>query len=310
MSSAARSRVMGIVVSIVLPALAGCAAQSSEGPETEPQNLTNATVSTPTTPSAPDSSAATARTASGTSSNDAGADTSAPSSYPVSPITVKKSTVVQYSASTGSYYLYVPNAYDVTHETPSKVLLWMHGCGGNALGEASQVSPGGAQDWISISVGGRDGTCWNPNTDVPMVLGALADVKKHLNVDPRRVVIGGYSSGGDLAYRTAFYNTGVFAGLLAENTSPFRDTGSGQAQSLAAASWKLNIVHLAHISDQEYPLTGVVNETAAVKAAGFPLTLIEKAGDHFDDDTATSGTVYDRRKFLLTYLDAGWLAPD
>ncbi len=63
-------------------------------------------------------------------------------------------------------------------------------------------------------------------------------MKTHFNIDPRRVILGGYSSGGDIAYRTAFYNANSFAGVLAVNTSPFRDTGSSQQDSLAAAAWK------------------------------------------------------------------------
>ena len=105
------------------------------------------------------------------------------------------------------------------------------------------------------------------------VLAAIANVKTHFNVDPRHVVIGGYSSGGDLAYRTAFYNANTFAGLLAENTSPFRDTESSAADSIAAASWKFNVVHLAHTGDDTYPIDGVQQEINALKDAGFPVTF-------------------------------------
>ena len=54
---------------------------------------------------------------------------------------------------------------------------------------------------------------------------AIADVKTHFNIDPRQVVLGGYSSGGDLSYRIAFTHSTEIAGVLAENTAPFRDTG-------------------------------------------------------------------------------------
>ena len=185
----------------------------------------------------------------------------------------------------------------------------MHGCGGTAYGDAWSASPGGAQSWLTVSVGGRDGACWNVNTDSTLVLAALADIKKRVNVDPRRVVIGGYSSGGDMAYRTAFYNAGSFAGVIAENTSPFRDTGSTQAASIAAASWKLNVAQLAHLSDETYPITGVRAETDALRTAGFPMTRIERAGTHWDPDTTSSGTDYDLRTYLLPFIDAGWLAP-
>jgi pimeloyl-ACP methyl ester carboxylesterase len=237
------------------------------------------------------------------------ATTSALSSFPTTPLTVKKNDVVAVSSSAGPYSLYVPTAYDATHATPTKLLLWLHGCGGNAYGDAWAISPGGSQSWISVSVGGRDGACWNPSTDVPLALAALDDVKRRLNIDPRRVVIGGYSSGGDMAYRTAFYNAKRFAGVIAENTSPFRDTGSTQSASIAAAAWKLNVVHLAHVSDTSYPIGPVRLETDSLKTAGFPETRLERPGTHWDADTTSSGTNYDMRTYLLPYLNAGWLAP-
>lgn len=235
--------------------------------------------------------------------------TSTSSSYPTSPLAVTKGNVVALNSTQGPYSLYVPNSYDASHKTPTKLLIWMHGCGGNAYGDAWAVSPGGSQSWVSVSLGGRDGTCWQPSVDTAKVLAALDDVKKRLNIDPRRVILGGYSSGGDLAYRTAFYNASRFAGVIVENTSPFRDTGSSQSSSLAAASWKFNVVHLAHLSDPTYPIAGVRNETTAVSSAGFPLKRIERAGTHWDADTASSGTNYDMKTYLLPYLDAGWTTP-
>ena len=239
------------------------------------------------------------------------AASTASTSFPSSPITVKKGDVVTLTYGAGSYSVYVPNRYDATHKTPTKVLLWLHGCGGNAYGDAWATSgSAGAPDWLAVSVGGRDGGCWDPDADVPLALGALDDVAKHLNVDPHRVIIGGYSSGGDMAYRTAFYAARRFAGVLVENTSPFRDTGSSQSASIAAAAWKLPIVHLAHLNDTTYPIAGVRTETDAVKNAGFPLTRIERAGTHWDPEATSSGTNYDMRTYLLPYIEAGWVSPN
>ncbi|MBS2015471.1 MAG: hypothetical protein JST00_21460 [Deltaproteobacteria bacterium] len=242
------------------------------------------------------------------------ADTGSPSappsaSFPVSPLAVTKGSVVNLTYSGGSYALYVPTTYDATHKTPAPVLLWMHGCGGNAYGDAWVVSPGGTQRWLSVSVGGRDGGCWNTSTDAALALGALDDIAKRVNVDPRRVVVGGYSSGGDMAYRTAFMNASRFAGIVATNTSPFRDTGSTQLLLMTSAAWKFNIAHLAHTGDTTYPITKVRTEIEALKAAGFPVTLLERPGTHWDPDTASSGTSYDLRTFLLPYVDSGWVSP-
>jgi hypothetical protein len=229
--------------------------------------------------------------------------------FPVSPLAVAKNNVVNLAGTAGPYSVLVPDAYDAAHNTPSKVLLWMHGCGGDAYGDAWVTSPRGTQSWITVSVGGRDGQCWDVNTDTPLVLGALEDVKKRLNIDPKRVVLGGYSSGGDMAYRVAFYNASKFAGVIAENTAPFRDTGSTQAQSIPAAAWKFNVAHLAHLGDLNYKIDLVRAETNAMTAAGFPLVRLERAGTHWDYDNGATGTAYDLRTYLLPYLDAGWIAP-
>jgi pimeloyl-ACP methyl ester carboxylesterase len=231
--------------------------------------------------------------------------------YPSNPIAFTKGTVFTTNSGTTNW-VYVPNSYDSTHATPTKLLVWLHGLGGQSQYDVSMVSPGvsgGTQSWISLAVGGAEGGGWNVNADTPKVLAALADIKTHFNIDPKRVILGGYSSGGDLTYRTALYNAGLFAGVIVENSSPFRDTGSTQSASIAAASWKFNVAHLLHTGDLTYPAAGVRTELAALSTAGFPVTKIEKAGDHWDNDVGTTGTSYDLRTFLLPFIDAGWVAP-
>ncbi len=75
------------------------------------------------------------------------------------------------------------------------------------------------------------------------------------------------------------------------------------------AAWKLPVAHLAHLSDTTYPIATVRKETDALTAAGFPMVRIERAGTHADPDTATSGTVFDRRAVLLPFMNVGWTAP-
>ena len=232
------------------------------------------------------------------------------SSVPAHPIAFTKDTVFTLDSSQSRYWIDVPGTYDERHRTPTELFVWLHGCGGEAAGDIFTISPGGSgQRYIAVAVGGREGACWDPGADQATVLAAIADVESHFNVDPHRVVIGGYSSGGDLAYRTAFYHARLFAGLLAENTSPFRDTGSSQAASLAAAAWKFHVVHLAHTEDDVYPIDTVRRETDALTAAGFPIERIERPGNHFDDSTADAGTDHDLQTLLLPHLDDNWRSP-
>jgi len=168
-----------------------------------------------------------------------------------------KDTVFTLGSPQSRYWIYVPSSYDASHATPVTLLIWSHGCGGQSSGDVYTVSPGGDQSYISIAVDGREGDCWNPDTDQAKLLAAIADVESHFRIDRHRVILGGYSSGGDLSYRLAFYHSRMFAGALAENTSPFRDTGSSESASLAAGTFKFHVVHLAHTEDEAYPIAGV-----------------------------------------------------
>lgn len=243
---------------------------------------------------------------------DAGVDATVPdsgvsSTKPSAPITFVKNTVFTVAVNGVTSWAYVPTAYDNTHNTPSSLFVWLHGCGGKSQYDISMVSPGGPQTWISLAVGGREGACWSGGvvTDGPKVLAAIADIKTHFNIDPRRVFLGGYSSGGDIGYPLAFQNAKLFAGVLFENTGP--STLALTASQTAA--WKLNIVHLAHVGDTTYPITKIRTNMTTLKNNGFPVTLIEKEGTHWDNDNGAFGTQYDLRTFLLPYLNAGWMAP-
>ena len=231
---------------------------------------------------------ADARDAGDVDGADGSSDTSAPpSSVPTKPIKFTKDKPFTLDSGTTNY-VYVPSAYDGTHETPMTLFVWLHGCGGFSSGDVWTVSPGGSsQTWITLAPGGAEGGCWDMGAGPGQVLAALADIKTHFNIKPKGVILGGYSSGGDLTYRTAFYNAESFAGVLVMNTSPFRDTGSKQAASLAAAAWKFNVVHVAHLQDTTYPIAGVRKETDAMTAAGFPMKRIEVDGGHWDDAGAT-----------------------
>jgi hypothetical protein len=236
------------------------------------------------------------------------------STVPTNPIAFQAEAPFLLPDPEGNYWVDVPATYDASHQTPTTLFVWLHGCGGYSEGDIYTVSPEG-RDWISIAVGGREGDCWDPNADQSKVLAAIADVETHFNIERHRVILGGYSSGGDLSYRLAFYDADQFAGVLAENTSPFRDTGSTEAASLAAAAWKFNVVHLAHLQDTEYPIAGVREETDAMIAAGFPLQRIEVDGGHYDEPGeienghAVPGTDADLINYLLPCIDAGWRSP-
>jgi hypothetical protein len=213
------------------------------------------------------------------------------------------------------YFGFVPASYNAS--TPMPLLIWAHGCGGEAEGDAWNVgSYGEGESYLALSLGGRDGGCWNPLAQSEqLVMAALADFEAHFNVNPHRVILSGYSSGGDLSYRTGFRHSSTFAGLLIENSAPFGETELTEGESLAAATTKFHIVHLAHEQDETYELENVESEVAAVQAAGFPLELIKRPGTHFDEPgaivkgKAVPGTDADVRTYLLPHISDGWTSP-
>ena len=153
------------------------------------------------------------------------------------------------------------------------------------------------------------------STDPAKVMASIANVKTRLNIHPKRIILGGYSSGGNLSYRIAFYHADAFAGVLAADSAPFYGTGSTQAASLAAAARKFNIVHLAHLQDNTFPIATVRSETSALTAASYPLTLVERPGNHYDpagtlvNGQPVPGTSADIRTLFFPYLDANWTTP-
>jgi hypothetical protein len=263
-----------------------------------------------------------------------------PTQIPTSPMTIAPDTPTfvpdSYDGMTGSYYVNTPPSYDTTGATPMRLLVWMHGCCGQAAGDSEEVTgsnppdtngylqPDDARDYIVISIGGRDGGCWNPDTDLEQVLMAISDVTTQFNIDRRHIFIGGDSAGGDLAWRTIFYTADEFAGILAVDTDPVRDTGPTLAQSLATAAWTFNVAQVDHWQDNQYhinPCTdcidgrndpGVTPVMNALENAGYNVNYFIRPGDHFDFDNFQdgTGTDYDWRQYVRPFIDdPAWESP-
>ncbi len=225
-------------------------------------------------------------------------------SYPTDPMSFQADTVMQVQVNGNTDWIFVPSTYDRTHNTPMMLFVWLHGCGGTSSWDIHEVSPGGSQqDWISLTIGGAEGGCWNASRDTPKVLEAIADIKTHFNIKPKATLLGGYSSGGDLTYYVAFHNAELFAGVLTENSSPMWDNTIDDAKN---ASWKFHIAHLAHTNDDTFTLSATQADFAALQnEAGFPdVNLYVEPGTHWDDRTWA-----DYRQDIMPYLHAGWSAP-
>ena len=205
------------------------------------------------------------------------------------------------TSSQSSYVAYVPTSYDGTK--PMRLIVGVHGCGDTAANFAQWgVSPYDTrttQDWIGISIGGQDGNCWTAADDVK-VLAAVDDISQCFWVHQKKVVLAGFSSGGELTYRLGLGQASRFAGLLIEDSGLYA-ANSNPNGLLAGAAWKINIAHRAHTSDTVFPLATVQADWAKTTAAGFPLTTSVVAGTH-------DGTSTDWWTWLLPQSET-WTAP-
>lgn len=207
-----------------------------------------------------------------------------------------------------SYLGYKPASY--SDSAPMTLFVWTHGCGGQAEGDMWAICPNrSTQKYIAISIGGRDGACWNADVDYTKILAAIEDVKKYFNVG--KVILGGYSSGGDISYYTAFFHSDKVAGVVINNSSPFLDSGSAsQSAKLAAAKHKFNVYQMSHTNDTTYKIATVKAELQVMRDAGFPVQFIELPGTHWDSSTSTSGTNYDFAKYAIPLVnDNNWQMP-
>jgi hypothetical protein len=201
----------------------------------------------------------------------------------------------------GSYVGYVPASYT---GKPTRLLVGMHGCGDAAYNFATwAVNPWATrdtQDYIGISIDGASGggSCWK-NADAAKVLAAIDDISQCLYVHKQKVVISGFSSGGELAYSLGLSHASRFAGVLILNSTL---SAAGDASALlGGAAYHIPIAHRAHKQDSVFPIATVHSDWSTIRNAGFTLDTSEVDGDH-------DGTSDDWTDWLLPRMES-WKAP-
>lgn len=183
-------------------------------------------------------------------------------------------------ASNLSYWARLPVGFAAG--TPYPLVVGLHGCGDSAKNFVTwAVAPydqRATQAHIGVSIGGRDGGCWDLGQDEAKVLEVVADVRQMFFVHQKKVTLAGYSSGGMLAYYTGMRNAYTFAGILIENSGlPFADQTDAV---LAAAEWKLNVAMSVHLGDANFTIAATRGDRDRLQGAGFPVQFREVEGDH------------------------------
>jgi len=211
------------------------------------------------------------------------------------------------TSAVSDYVVRLPPGYDSLNPVPQRLLVAIHGCGDTALNFASWAAvPYGlraSQNYIAISVGGREGDCFNTSSDAAIVSAAIEHVRSCFYVHRRRIVLGGYSVGGELAYKMAMAHGQIYAGVLIENSSLSQAVGGvGNVDAaLDAAIWPLNVGHSARISDTVYSIAGVRVDHNKLIAHEFPVEYRELDGTH--DGNSEDWALY------LIPLMANWASP-
>lgn len=206
------------------------------------------------------------------------------------------------------YYGWVPSGYDPA--TPTALFVWLHGCGGQSEFDIENFHATEQESYITIAPVGREGGCWktpsNAVGDEQLVMDAILDASRHFTFAEDKLVLGGYSSGGDLSYRMSYLLGSSIARVLVANSTPFRDTGLTQQQALdfGAQFKKVPVVHLAHTEDDTYPIATVRSELQVLSTNGWAVTSIERPGTHYDEPSAgVPGTDKDIQTYLLPQVD-------
>ena len=210
------------------------------------------------------------------------------------------------SSPASSYAVRLPPGYDAQNPQPQRLLVAIHGCGDNAMNfatwAASPYALRASQNYIAISIGGRDGQCWSVGTDDALVSAAITHVSSCFYVHQHKVVLAGYSSGGGLAYHLAMTDARRYAGVLIENSSLSSVVGASHVDAaLDAAWWPLNVAHTARLGDMSYPIAGVQADWTKMLAHDFPLQTRQIDGAHGD-------TSDDWQAFLLPKM-TNWVSP-
>ena len=258
------------------------------------------------------SSARDANAGDASTTTDSGATDSSSSGGP-GPAPTQKCTIAKdangffkLTSTKSDYWVRLPVGYDEVNPQPAPLLVAIHGCGDTAFNfatwGAAPYALRSSQSYIAISIGGRDNQCWTVPQDADIVTAAIAHVRSCFYAHQKKIVLGGYSSGGMLAYAMGMTSAAAYAGILIENSGLSQAVGTGNVDAvLASAAWKINVAHTAHTEDMSFPIAGVRSDRDKMNAAALPLQYREGPGTH-------DGTSDDWALFLIPKM-SGWSAP-
>jgi poly(3-hydroxybutyrate) depolymerase len=122
------------------------------------------------------------------------------------------------------------------------------------------------------------GFSWNSGDDVT-ILAAMDDVYACYAVDPKRILLNGFSAGGIMSYFIGLDQAKRFSGIAIASAN----LGSAEAiagRPLLPAPWKIPVSHFHGEQDQNFPIQTAIDGMNQLKAAGHPFHWHPFDGGH------------------------------
>jgi poly(3-hydroxybutyrate) depolymerase len=186
------------------------------------------------------------------------------------------------TAAGNPYVAYVPASYDKTKRYDLVVAL--HGAGDKAANYLSVIWQGNAdaQGFLVIAPEGTSpvytGYTWD-SSDEPLILAAIDDFYACYSVDPKKVVINGFSAGGIISYWIGLKDAQRFSGISIASA----DLGSAEAfngGTLLPSPWKIPVSHFHGTQDMNFPIMYAITGMNQLIAAGHPFYWHPFDGGH------------------------------
>ncbi len=188
------------------------------------------------------------------------------------------------------YHVTIPASYDPAK--PIALYVYLHGMshyvpdmGWDWAGGADRAgTAGGSGNYIRVEMFGRGNNSfrWAGETDV---LEALASVRKRYNIDPKRILLAGFSMGGAGSWQIGLHNPDLFCGLEIDAGvigNRLNLDGLSSAQKAATATYGIMIPQAINVYD--VPLVGYAGANDAQLAASKSIRAqLEREGFHFND---------------------------
>jgi predicted esterase len=187
-----------------------------------------------------------------------------------------KNKIAPKDIPSSKYWMCVPEEYISYRSWPIMVLL--HGAGDTAENFIrSFVDEGKNNGYILVAVKSQ-GQAWSPN-DEKTILETIEQVRKKYNIDPERMFLSGFSSGGFMTCIFGFKNHTIFRGI-----APIGAAGMGGDKKAAE---HLAVLIVCGDKDPNYPFCTQAYESLKKQKFDTEFHIMPGLGHTFDNSAIT-----------------------